>query len=296
MSKKIARGPQSIENEKLLLTLIPELLQHKGFASVTIARVGGMKFIDAKRADGSPVRFWLKQGWTNLRPYSAIQFGLFDQPKAASFDDQHFIDYVEARVASAKERGAVHALLVRMTGEQITNYVSLQIDDVAEAYRRQIAKWPKQARNTKSPTLWFEDSRGGPQADCITAVTELELPLAAVCGLSPWVKGPVVGMKKVTAEIELRMQQRAFRFRVGNRCQWRCVVSGTAIESVLDAAHLPGKNWRQNNQAEDGILIRTDLHRLLDRGLALLKDGRFWLDPSVRGGDYAEYHDRLLPT
>lgn len=63
---------------------------------------------------------------------------------------------------------------------------------------------------------------------------------------------------------------------------------------MLDAAHLPGKNWRYDKSAEDGVLIRTDLHRLLDRGLAELRDGRFWLAESARAGEYALFHDRPL--
>lgn len=66
------------------------------------------------------------------------------------------------------------------------------------------------------------------------------------------------------------------------------------MKAVLDAAHLPGKSWRHDNAAEDGVLIRTDLHRLLDRGLAELRDGRFWLAESARAGEYAQFHDRRL--
>jgi hypothetical protein len=66
------------------------------------------------------------------------------------------------------------------------------------------------------------------------------------------------------------------------------------VKAVLDAAHLPGKNWRHDNAADDGVLIRTDLHRLLDRGLAELRDGKFWLAESARAGEYAQFHDRDL--
>lgn len=53
-----------------------------------------------------------------------------------------------------------------------------------------------------------------------------------------------------------------------------------------------GNDWRHDNAAEDGVLIRTDLHRLLDRGLAELWDGRIWLSQSVRTGEDAQLHDR----
>jgi hypothetical protein len=43
---------------------------------------------------------------------------------------------------------------------------------------------------------------------------------------------------------------------------------------VLDAAHLPDTSWRAGeNEAIDGILLRADLHRLLDAGLLRIDDG-----------------------
>ena len=293
MSKEVARSPRSYQNEALVLSHMPSLLERHGFSAVATKRERGMKFVDAKSVDGAHVRFWLKQGWTDSQNYSAIQFGLFDEPGASNFPDLHFIKFVEARVASAKNKGATHALLVHMKDEQITNYVALEVGDVAEAYRRQISGWPKRARNTKTPTLWFEDTRKVSDTDAVTAVTELELPLSSISGMSHEAKG-TIDVKKVTAELELRMRQQAFRLRVGSRCNWKCVVSGTAIKEVLDAAHLPDKNWRTDNSADDGVLIRTDLHRLVDSGLAEFRQGKFWLCKALRHGDYAEFHERTL--
>ena len=254
-----------------------------------------MKFLDAKTSTGADVCFWLKQGWTGPDKFSAIQFGLFSERDAATSPDQRFIEYVETRVRSAKSKGASHALLVHMDNGSVVNYVALDVDDVAEAYRRQIASWPKRARNTKNATLWFEDSRDVPGTDCVTAVTALELPLESICGVAQAAKG-TTDYRKVTAELEVRMRQQVFRQRVGNRYGWRCVVSGTSVKEVLDAAHLPGKNWRTDNKAEDGVLLRTDLHRLLDRRLAELRDGCFWLDGALRQGEYGTFHGRVLRT
>lgn len=125
MSKDQARSPKSYENEELLLAMLPELLEQNGFACVTTIRTGSMKFVDARASDGSKVRFWLKQGWTDSRNYSAIQFGLFSVPEPGKLPDSHFTDYVADRVASAKAKGATHALLVHMVDSRNTNYVAL---------------------------------------------------------------------------------------------------------------------------------------------------------------------------
>lgn len=295
MSKDKARGEQSYQNEELLLALVPVVLEQKGFTHVRVERRGGMKFIDARTVTGETVTFWLKQGWPT-RDYSAIQFGMFDEPEPEKIPAARFVEYVDTRAASAKTKGASYALLVHMVESKITNYVALRIEDVAPVFNRQIAEWPKRARNTKMPTLYFEDSRDQPEADIVRAVQDREVPLEEVSGIAATVASPDAkpGSKKITAEIELRMQQQAFRLAVGSRCGWECVVSGTAIREVLDAAHLPGRDWRLHNKAEDGVLVRTDLHRLLDRSLAEIRDGKFWIAKAARVGDYAQFHDRPL--
>jgi len=292
MSKEKARGEQSYKNEELLLALVPVVLEQKGFTQVRVERRGGMKFIDARTVTGGAVTFWLKQGWPT-RDYSAIQFGMFDEPEPERIPAARFVEYVDARAASAKTKGASYALLVHMVDSKITNYVALRIDEVSPVFNRQIAEWPKRARNTKMPTLYFEDGRDQPEAAIVHAVLEREVPLEEVSGVAA-AAGPSdakQGSKKITTEIELRMQQQAFRLAVGTRCGWECVVSGTTVRAVLDAAHLPGRDWRLHNTAEDGILVRADLHRLLDRGLAELRDGKFWIAKAAREGAYVQFHN-----
>lgn len=124
-------------------------------------------------------------------------------------------------------------------------------------------------------------------------MTELELPLFTICGITQSPKG-TVEVKKVTAELELWMRPQAFRLRLGNRCGWRCVVTGSAVKEVPVAAHLLGKDWRVNNLVEAGVLIRTDLHRVLDRSLAELRDGKFSLHESLRQSEYSKFHNAPL--
>lgn len=131
---------------------------------------------------------------------------MFDDSNPEDIPDSDFIDYVVATVDSAKKKGATHALL-HVGDTHITNYVALEIDDVARAYRSQMKQWPERSRSSKAPTLWFEDSRVNPAADCISGVLDLELPLSAICGLSELVKGKNVDSKKMTAEVEFRMRQ-----------------------------------------------------------------------------------------
>lgn len=93
----------------------------------------------------------------------------------------------------------------------------------------------------------------------------------------------------VRREVLARLRQRQFRAAVGERFGWICAVSGCAVKEVLEAAHLPGRNWRLHNAVADGVLLRSDLHRLLDAGLATLEAGLFRLSPSLRRSPYWEF-------
>ncbi|WP_261529515.1 HNH endonuclease [Burkholderia multivorans] len=303
MSKKQARSAESYENEEMALDLVPAVLAASGFSSVTIRKRGQVKLVDAITATGQAICFWLKLGWTGEQKYCAVQFGLFGGEADKDIPDERFLTFVDSRVASVEGLGATHALFIHMADELIRNWVALKIDDVSVAYHRQMERWPQRARNTKSATLWFEDERSVDGAECVQAVWELEIALPALAatyspsGDHPGGRDADTGpaSKKVTVEVERRMRQAAFRRRVGNYHGWRCAVSGTTIRAALEAAHLPGKNWRFDNRATDGILLRADLHRLLDAGIARIENNRFILDPVAHIGDYARLHDAPLP-
>lgn len=287
----MARGAAATERERLLVAAVPQLLTTHGFTKVSVSAHGSMKFVDAQAEDGGQVRFWLKQGWGNQVEFAAIQFGML--PKTTLKTDQEYEAQVDGLVASAKSHGARYLLMAHMPGEVIrSNYAVLEIDDVPLVYRRQLEGWPSRARNGSSPTLYFDDERKLPEAACVAVVRERTMALAGLAGLEPNVKGASQDSKLVWAETERRMKQEVFRLRVGKRCDWTCAVSGNRVRKVLEAAHLPGKNWRFNNAAADGIMLRADLHRLLDSGLAELRNGRFWIHEEARCDQYYEFHDR----
>jgi hypothetical protein len=297
MSKERARGPQSYLDEQLVLAMIPELLRAKGFEAVRVEKRRGRKFLVADPADGDPVVFWLKQGWSNTRLYSAIQFGMIAERRdPASQADSVFVDHVARQAAGAESRGATHVLMVHMHRSSIRNYVALRVEDLVSAYRRQMQGWPKRARNTKMPTLYFEDGRDLRDVGLVEAVTDLEIPLEDLAGAPAEVPASAseAGSRKITAEVERRLKQQVFRVRVGERYGWTCALSGTSVREVLEAAHLPGRDWRVANAAADGVLLRADLHRLLDRGIAEIRGDRFTIIHAARAGEYMEYDGALI--
>ena len=83
--------------------------------------------------------FWLKQGWSNTRLYSAIQFGMIaERNDPASQAASLFVDHVARQAAGAESRGATYVLMVHMHMSSIRNYVALRVEDLVTAYHRQM--------------------------------------------------------------------------------------------------------------------------------------------------------------
>jgi hypothetical protein len=103
--------------------------------------------------------------------------------------------------------------------------------------------------------------------------------------------GAVHGIAVRIQDVETRPEQAAFRQRIGEAWGWRCAITGEDVREVLDAAHLPSASWRAGrNTAVDGVLLRADLHRLLDSGLLTIEDGVV----RVKVGSYAAFDGRQL--
>lgn len=75
---------------------------------------------------------------------------------------------------------------------------------------------------------------------------------------------------------KVRPEQEKFAEAVFKACSGRCVITGVQAGAVLDAAHRPGRSWEAGqNSANDGWLLRADVHRALDAGLiSIAEDGR----------------------
>ena len=77
---------------------------------------------------------------------------------------------------------------------------------------------------------------------------------------------PVAGARKT--ERERRPRQEAFRQALFRAYEGRCAITGCDVEPALEAAHVA--DWRSENDAGAGILLRADLHRLFDDGLLVI--------------------------
>jgi putative restriction endonuclease len=97
--------------------------------------------------------------------------------------------------------------------------------------------------------------------------TLLQRRLAAlddeVTGMAAAVPGDVFGDPRLTPT---RVGQRAFKALVQEAYGRRCAVTGGKIVPVLEAAHIRPVTDEGENRVDNGLLLRSDVHTLFDRG------------------------------
>jgi putative restriction endonuclease len=102
-----------------------------------------------------------------------------------------------------------------------------------------------------------------------------------------------------------RLGQGAFRVLVTDAYQRRCAVTGEKTLPVLDAAHIQPYASRGPHRVANGLLLRSDLHRLFDLGyVTVTPDLTLEVSSRLRkewnnGKVYYDHHGRnleFLPT
>lgn len=97
-----------------------------------------------------------------------------------------------------------------------------------------------------------------------------------------------------------RLGQGAFRVLVTDAYQRRCAVTGERTLPVLEAAHIRPFAELGPHHVENGLLLRSDLHTLFDRGyLTVTEELRVEVSTRIReqfnnGREYYKYHGQPL--
>nr|WP_180203844.1 DUF2002 family protein [Pseudomonas sp. SbOxS1]NYU03606.1 DUF2002 family protein [Pseudomonas sp. SbOxS1] len=94
--------------------------------------------------------------------------------------------------------------------------------------------------------------------------------------------------KRTLREIAQRQGQGSFRSGLLTAYEGRCAITNYAVEEVLEAAHITPYLGPKTNHISNGLLLRSDLHTLWDRGLIYLCDGlKLHLKPTLAPSEYA---------
>jgi putative restriction endonuclease len=100
--------------------------------------------------------------------------------------------------------------------------------------------------------------------------------------------------------IQPRIGQGTFRIAVTDVYGRRCAVTGERTLPLLDAAHIRSYADGGEHRIDNGVLLRTDIHRLFDIGyVTITTDGRFEVSKKLRedfqnGRYYHELHGQAV--
>jgi hypothetical protein len=103
------------------------------------------------------------------------------------------------------------------------------------------------------------------------------------------------GRKRVMREIVAREGQGDFReglLAAYGRC---CAVTGCAVEDILEAAHIRPYRGEHTHRTDNGLLLRADIHTLLDKGLIWIDEtGRVQMAERLAGSEYEQWRGQEL--
>ncbi len=85
-----------------------------------------------------------------------------------------------------------------------------------------------------------------------------------------------------------RQGQPAFRSGLLTAYEGQCALTGCTVVEVLEAAHITPYLGPETNHITNGLLLRSDLHTLWDRGLIYLSDDfTLQINPRLAASEYA---------
>jgi putative restriction endonuclease len=109
----------------------------------------------------------------------------------------------------------------------------------------------------------------------------------------PWHStAPVFGDPRLAPR---RLAQQAFKAVVLDAYHGHCAVTGTKIRPVLQAAHIRPVTEGGENRLDNGLLLRSDVHTMFDRGyLAIDPSHRLLVSPRLRTdfGNGQHFYDK----
>lgn len=102
--------------------------------------------------------------------------------------------------------------------------------------------------------------------------------------------------KRIVMEIVRRQGQPAFRRRLLEAYGRRCAITGCAVIELLEAAHLIPYIGPKTNHVANGLLLRADLHTLLDLNLIAIDDANMSLlvSPKLNGSGYERFRGKRI--
>lgn len=95
--------------------------------------------------------------------------------------------------------------------------------------------------------------------------------------------------------IAIRRGQSAFRDALVDAYDGRCAVTGSRVLAILEAAHIDRYFGDHTNRADNGLLLRADIHTLFDlQRIAVSASGTIEVAPSLKTTEYGAFAGEAL--
>lgn len=101
--------------------------------------------------------------------------------------------------------------------------------------------------------------------------------------------------ERVMRAIALREGQQQFRALLLEAYEGRCALTGCIVPELLEAAHIVPYRGPDTNRVDNGLLLRSDIHTLFDRGMWWVDaNGMIELVERLRGTEYEAHAGKRL--
>lgn len=156
---------------------------------------------------------------------------------------------------------------------------------------------------------WIPGPRAGPAILWSSVDTTRMIQMAPSSGARSWDRASLALPAWLESErygapilVRPRLGQGAFRVLVTDAYDRRCAVSGEKTLPILDAAHIRSYADGGEHEGPNGLLLRTDIHKLFDLGYVTVdKDLRFVVSGRLKadfdnGRHYYDLHGTTLQS
>jgi len=102
--------------------------------------------------------------------------------------------------------------------------------------------------------------------------------------------------KKITnVKITERKGQTKFRKDILNIYQYKCAISGVNEENALEAAHIEDYVNEKSNHIQNGLCLRSDIHKLFDRHLiGIDRNYKIHISSKIEDKEYRKFEGKII--
>lgn len=179
--------------------------------------------------------------------------------------------------------------------------VWLEVSNLIEIFENDIEQYLDNIKLKRKPTRRIKDSlKGRSSRFYIVNYNDFEVSTSyesmIVHGLESDTGSDYLpskeNKKKVTQVLQvIREGQQKFRDQILNTYGHSCCISGCKVIDVLEAAHITPYNGPDSNVINNGLCLRSDLHKLWDKYLIAINPDSYKVELSskLKGTDYEQY-------